>query len=189
MAKFDGVAGHADDAFDQALAIVRGIKHDDFAAFRVVPLGDLEGCDGDCQIICGFVYINAVPLKTRWFHRPGGHIVPISERRADREKNQRQDDQGADLFFPEFLGAGTESSSFHGYWTARAGNRSRFSPKLRICRKCTLPSQSAFRRTGTDWRRQSNCAKRESVTAITSDPVTTATMPWFLMKTLNRGLP
>lgn len=104
VAEFDGVAGQADDAFDETRAVVRREEHHDVTPLRVAPFGEVPCRERHFEIVGEFVHKDAVAFENGRAHRTARHIVPIRERGADGEEDQRQNQQRADFFAPKLAG-------------------------------------------------------------------------------------
>ena len=117
VAQFHGVAGQADDAFDEAGAVLGRIKDRDVAALGVGPLGEVEGGEGDFEVVGEFVHEDAVADEDGGFHGTGGDVVPIREGGADGEEDDSEDEEGTDFLGPPAAGDRPAFVNIHGHWT------------------------------------------------------------------------
>src|SRR5437899_9155484 len=74
MPKLESVAGQADHALDQTLAVMRQIKDDNVTALRIAPLSNVPGGEGHFKIVGQLVHIDAVAFQNGGFHGTTGHV-------------------------------------------------------------------------------------------------------------------
>ena len=80
---------------------------------RVAPLGEVAGRERHLEVVSQLVHEHAVAFENRRLHRAGGHVAPISQRGAEREDDQPDDQPPADFLAPPIARPGAESRSVH----------------------------------------------------------------------------
>src|SRR5262249_14381476 len=111
----------AHHAFDQSFAVMRRKEHYNVTALRIVPFGDVPGCERDLEVVRQLIHIDAVTFHYRRFHRTGRHVAPVRQRGPEREYHQAKDQERADLLLPPKSGLRAESTGIHLVLTTGEG--------------------------------------------------------------------
>jgi len=109
----DFVAGQADDALHQTGAILRRIKHSNFATLRISPLREVPGRERNFEVVGEFINENEFAFEDGGAHRAGWNPVPIGNGGFERKDDCGDEGERFDPLAEKITKRGGEAC-FHG---------------------------------------------------------------------------